>query len=138
MKKFLLFSIVVAGAAYLYSNCCCHKKEELFRFSEDHVWGNSKPDSAIKPFTFKLDAKEVEDLKRRLNKWRRHEPMTGQGHFYGISPDLLDNLVKHWREKYDFNKFETTINKLPQFTTVVQGLNLHFVHAKADPKATKK
>ena len=38
---------------------------------------------------------------------------------------------------YDWRKHEARLNQLPQFTTTIDGANLHFLHARSpEPAAT--
>ena len=138
MKILLAFSLIAVGVAYYFMGCCNTPKNQLFLFPDNYAWGVSKDDGGkINKFELKVSQKDIEDLKTRLANWRRHERIPNQGRFYGISENVLENLVKYWREKYDFTKFEAKINSMPQFTTVIQGLKVHFIHAKADSTAKK-
>ena len=49
----------------------------------------------------------------------------------GVNAAALARVIAHWREKYDWRSVEARLNaNLPQFTTRVAGLRLHFVHAQ--------
>jgi len=101
---------------------------------DEPYWGPGKPvkdDTAIKPFKINIDNKVLEDLKSRLTKHRALTPsLETTAQDYGINSKLLKDIVTYWIEKYDWRKREAFLNKFPQFTTKVQGLNIHYLHVK--------
>ena len=40
-------------------------------------------------------------------------------------------MVEYWRTKYDWRKHEARLNEYPQFTTTIDGANVHFLHVKS-------
>ncbi len=49
----------------------------------------------------------------------------------GIPLDYLQELCEHWRERYDWRRTEATLNGIEQFTTELDGLPIHFLHARS-------
>lgn len=49
----------------------------------------------------------------------------------GTSVRYLDRLLTYWRTSYDWRKREAALNTLPHFTTQIDGLTIHFVHARS-------
>jgi pimeloyl-ACP methyl ester carboxylesterase len=47
---------------------------------------------------------------------------------YGVPIGYLKELAEYWRSKYDWRKHEESLNKFPQFTTTIDGQNIHFGH----------
>ena len=45
--------------------------------------------------------------------------------------DYLEGLAGYWRNGYDWRKAEARLNEFPQFTTEVDGQNLHFLHVRS-------
>jgi pimeloyl-ACP methyl ester carboxylesterase len=43
----------------------------------------------------------------------------------------LQDVVGHWRTRYDWREREARLNVLPQFRTQIDGLGLHFVHVRS-------
>lgn len=43
----------------------------------------------------------------------------------------LKELAEHWRTGYDWRATEARLNELPQFRTEIDGLGVHFVHARS-------
>ena len=40
----------------------------------------------------------------------------------------LKELAEYWRDGYDWRVHERELNKYPQFTTQIDGQNIHFLH----------
>ena len=83
--------------------------------------------SEIKAFRIDVPQSDVDDLKRRLAATRWPDDLPG----YGIPVTQVKELVEHWRGDYDWRKQEAALNALPQFTTVIDGQKIHFVHLKS-------
>ncbi|GMT03186.1 hypothetical protein PENTCL1PPCAC_25360, partial [Pristionchus entomophagus] len=78
-----------------------------------------------------------QDLNNRLDKSRiSHEVLEDANTFeYGFNANYLKKVVGHWRTKFDWHKQEAHLNSWPQFTTEIEGLKIHYYHAK--PEANK-
>ena len=48
-----------------------------------------------------------------------------------ISKCLLSGLPEHWRSAYDWRAWEARLNQYPQFTTTIDGQNVHFLHVRS-------
>jgi hypothetical protein len=42
----------------------------------------------------------------------------------------LQALAEYWRTGYDWRAQEARLNELPQFTTVIDGQTVHFLHTR--------
>lgn len=86
--------------------------------------------ATIKPFTINVPEAQLKDLHERLKNtiW----PSTIEGQNYG-GPDIkmMQDLAKK-AQTFDWRKKEAELNKLPQFTTEIDGQNVHFIHAKSE------
>jgi pimeloyl-ACP methyl ester carboxylesterase len=53
-----------------------------------------------------------------------------------VSLEWVKKLVGYWRNGYDWRAWEAKLNSYPQFTTEIDGQNIHFLHIKsAEPNA---
>jgi pimeloyl-ACP methyl ester carboxylesterase len=43
----------------------------------------------------------------------------------------MQELARYWASEYDWRKAEAKLNALPQFTTEIDGLEIHFIHVKS-------
>ncbi|MBI5396969.1 MAG: alpha/beta fold hydrolase [Verrucomicrobia bacterium] len=90
------------------------------------------PDAAdIRPFTIAVPDATLADLKDRLAKTRWPAPAPGEPWEYGVDLAYMKALVAHWRTAYDWRQHERALNRLPQFKTTVDGVEIHFVHARS-------
>lgn len=91
----------------------------------------------IKPFRIDIPQADLDDLNRRLDATRWPDELPGVDWRYGVPLDYLKELTTHWRDIYDWRAHEKQLNDLPQFTTEIDGQNIHFVHLRsAEPDAT--
>ena len=43
----------------------------------------------------------------------------------------MQELARYWGTDYDWRKIEARLNALPQFTTEIDGLDIHFIHVRS-------
>jgi microsomal epoxide hydrolase len=89
------------------------------------------PSTAIRPFTIRVPDPVLRDLQTRLAQTRFPTELTNTGWDYGTDLTYLKSLVAYWRNGYDWRAQERRLNQLPQFTTTIDGIELHFVHVKS-------
>lgn len=99
------------------------------------VTADEKPAEAVRPFKIAVDDAVLRDLKDRLARTRWPDALDATGWDYGVPLATMKDLVEHWRTKYDWREHEARLNKLPQFVTKIDGIDLHFVHVKSKEKA---
>ncbi|CAI2354005.1 unnamed protein product [Caenorhabditis sp. 36 PRJEB53466] len=101
--------------------------------------GKTRPDSTeIKPFKVAVEQSVIDDLKHRLQNARvSHSVLEDSDNFYyGFNAKQLLKLRDYWLNKYDWRKQEALLNQFPQFTTEIEGLQVHFLHVHP-PKSYK-
>jgi len=85
----------------------------------------------IQPFTINIAQADVDDLQERLAHPRWPAPSPGAGWSRGVPLDYLQGLAEYWRTKYDWRQQEARLNEYPQFTTEIDGQNIHFLHVRS-------
>ena len=96
----------------------------------------SSDPSAIVPYKISIDEGVINDLKVRLARTRFPDEIPGTGWEYGTDLNYLRGLVAYWRNSFDWRAAERRLNELEQFTTTIDGVQIHFIHQKSkDPKA---
>jgi epoxide hydrolase len=85
----------------------------------------------IRPFRLDICAAEIDGLHRRLDETRWPQPLPGDDWDTGVPVAWLHELADYWRRGYDWRAAEREINELPQFTTVVDGQQLYFLHVRS-------
>jgi epoxide hydrolase len=92
--------------------------------------------AAIRPFRISVPQAELDDLRDRLGRTRWPDQLPGVGWDYGIELEVVQELAEYWRTGYDWRAAERRLNEFPQFTTVIDGQNVHFMHVRsAEPDA---
>ncbi|HEV2932521.1 MAG TPA: epoxide hydrolase [Streptosporangiaceae bacterium] len=92
--------------------------------------------AAIRPFRISVPQAELDDLRDRLGRTRWPDQLPGVGWDYGIELVVVQELAEYWRTGYDWRAAERRLNEFPQFTTVIDGQNVHFMHVRsAEPDA---
>jgi hypothetical protein len=75
----------------------------------------------IRPFRIEIAQADLDDLRDRLARTRWPEEIPGVGWSRGMPVGYLKHLADYWQTKYDWRKHEAELNKLPQFTTEIDG-----------------
>lgn len=85
----------------------------------------------IHPFTVAVPEAALDDLRRRLaaTRWPNRETVSDWSQ--GVRLDNLRALVDHWQQRYDWRRCEARLNALPQFTTRIDGVDIHFIHVRS-------
>jgi pimeloyl-ACP methyl ester carboxylesterase len=88
-------------------------------------------DGAIRPFHINIPDDALADLRRRIaaTRWPDRETVTDQSQ--GAQLAQLQELARYWGTDYDWRKIETRLNALPQFTTTIDGVDIHFIHVRS-------
>ncbi len=89
----------------------------------------------MQPFTINIRQTELDDLRRRLAQTRWSPDLPETGWTRGVPLAYLKELVAHWLTSYDWRQAEARLNRLPQFTTTIDGANVHFVHVRSPEPA---
>ncbi|MFG1918906.1 epoxide hydrolase family protein [Micromonospora sp. NPDC048898] len=85
----------------------------------------------VRPFTVSISDSEIDDLKQRLARTRWPDPETVGDWSQGVRVENARSLVGHWERSYDWRRFESELNRLPQFLTNIDGLDIHFIHVRS-------
>jgi pimeloyl-ACP methyl ester carboxylesterase len=85
----------------------------------------------IRPFEVKIPEEELVELRRRVEatRWPSTELVADRSQ--GVQLAALQNLARYWAADYDWRKCEAKLNALPQFTTEIDGVNIHFIHVRS-------
>jgi microsomal epoxide hydrolase len=84
----------------------------------------------IEPFKIEVSDAVLKDLRERLDRTRFPDEVPNTGWEYGANLTYIKELVEYWRTRYDWRKHETDLNRLPHYKATVDGLELHFIHAR--------
>jgi len=143
----ILFSAIVLAIAFSYQ--AYRDMSKPFPKPDldlKEYWGRGdvrkyKEDKAIKPFTISYSAEVIKRLTDRINDAQTFtDPLEDTAFEYGFNSKRLKEVVNYWKGQYlpKWSERETFLNQFPQFTTQVQGLNIHYIHVKPKTNANTK
>ncbi|MEI5103750.1 epoxide hydrolase [Streptomyces sp. PmtG] len=94
-------------------------------------------DDPLRPFRIDVPQSALDDLNQRLDRTRWPDELPGADWSHGVPLGYLKELAHHWRHTYDWRAAEAELNRWPQFTTTIDGANVHFAHIRSpEPDAT--
>ncbi len=85
----------------------------------------------IRPFRIDVPQSQLDDLHRRLAAVRWPDEVPDAGWSHGIPLDYTQELTAYWRDEYDWRAQEARLNAVPQFRTVIDGHDMHFLHVRS-------
>ena len=85
----------------------------------------------IEPFVISVDQAALGDLRDRLRRTRWPERETVGDWSQGVPLGYLQDLCGYWSREYDWRATEARLNRIPQFTTAIDGLDIHFAHLRS-------
>jgi pimeloyl-ACP methyl ester carboxylesterase len=88
-------------------------------------------DPAIRPFHVHVQDEDLADLRRRIvaTRWPSQELVADRSQ--GVQLATIHELTRYWTTEYDWRQCEAKLNALPQFTTEIDGVGIHFIHVKS-------
>ena len=87
--------------------------------------------TAVRPFRISVPEHELTELRRRIvdTRWPTKELVADRSQ--GVQLAALQALARYWATDYDWRKCEARLNALPQFTTEIDGVQIHFIHVRS-------
>src|SRR3954467_3174777 len=85
----------------------------------------------IRPFHVDIPEEELAEMRRRIaaTRWPSKELVANRSQ--GVQLATIQALAGYWATDYDWRKAEAKLNALPQFTTEIDGADIHFIHVKS-------
>jgi pimeloyl-ACP methyl ester carboxylesterase len=85
----------------------------------------------IRPFHVEISDEHIGDLRRRIEatRWPTQELVDDRSQ--GVQLATLKALADYWKNGYDLGRVEARLNALPQFTTEIDGVDVHFIHVRS-------
>jgi pimeloyl-ACP methyl ester carboxylesterase len=89
-------------------------------------------ETGIRPFEVEIAGEQIDDLRRRIEATRWPSKELVDDRSQGVQLATLRALADYWASEYDFGRIEERLNALPQFTTEIDGVEIHFIHARSE------
>jgi pimeloyl-ACP methyl ester carboxylesterase len=85
----------------------------------------------IRSFKVEVQEQEIDDLRRRIasTRWPTMELVDDRSQ--GVQLSTMRELARYWATEYDFGRVATRLNAFPQFTTEIDGVEIHFIHVRS-------
>jgi pimeloyl-ACP methyl ester carboxylesterase len=87
--------------------------------------------TAIRPFRIEVSAEQLAELRRRLAATRLPSGELVADRSQGVQLATIQELARYWATDYDWRACEERLNALPQFTTEIDGVDIHFIHVRS-------
>ncbi len=86
---------------------------------------------SIRPFRVNVPDEELAAMRRRITatRWPTKELVPDRSQ--GVQLTTLRELARYWTTEYDWRTCEARLNALPQFTTEIDGVEIHFIHVRS-------
>ena len=85
----------------------------------------------IAQFRVEMTDAVIGDLIDRLRRTRWPERETVDDWSQGTPLDYARELCRYWLEDYDWTAAQARLNRFPQFVTMIDGLDIHFLHVRS-------
>lgn len=87
--------------------------------------------NAIRPFHVSVPEEALTELRRRIDatRWPSRELVPDRSQ--GVQLATIQALARYWATEYDWRPCEARLDALPQFTTGIDGVDVHFLHVRS-------
>jgi pimeloyl-ACP methyl ester carboxylesterase len=84
-----------------------------------------------RPFQIEVPEEQLAELRRRLaaTRWPSSELVADRSQ--GVQLTTIQALARYWATDYDLGRVKARLNALSQFTTEIEGVNIHFIHVRS-------
>jgi pimeloyl-ACP methyl ester carboxylesterase len=88
-------------------------------------------DETISSYQVEIPDSALTDLRRRIaaTRWPTRELVGDRSQ--GVQLATLQELARYWEHDYDWSRCEARLNALSQFTTRIDGVDIHFIHVRS-------
>src|SRR6267142_1373932 len=90
--------------------------------------------TGVRPFQVDVPQEKLDELRRRIDAARLPSKELVDDRSQGVQLATIQELARYWKTDYDWRKAEAKLNALPQFTTEIDGVDIHFIHVKSQHK----
>jgi pimeloyl-ACP methyl ester carboxylesterase len=118
-------------AAWQEPELFANELRAAFRSLREVVMSTVETATQIRPFHIEFTEEQIADLRRRITatRWPTKELVDNRSQ--GVQLATLNALADYWTSEYDFGRVEARLNTLPQFTTEIDGVEIHFIHVRS-------
>jgi len=92
---------------------------------------DSETATGVRPFQVEIPEEQLAELRRRIEATRWPSRELAEDRSQGVQLATMQALARYWTTDYDWRKCEARLNALPQFTTEIDGVDIHFIHVRS-------
>ncbi|HMD11463.1 MAG TPA: epoxide hydrolase [Marmoricola sp.] len=85
----------------------------------------------IRAFRVEIPEEQIDDLRGRIEETRWPSKELVDDRSQGVQLATLKALADYWTGDYDFGRVAERLNAVPQFTTEIDGVEIHFIHVRS-------
>ncbi len=142
LGRILLSVIVVSlGVGLFFLHKSLYQDVEPPPVPRDGWWGRGKAqqdtDDSIKEFQINVSEGLLVDLQQRLANFRFGEDLENADFNFGFQNKYMKEIVAYWRDQYNWMEQERRLNQYQHYTTKIEGIDVHFLRARAGDKNVK-
>src|SRR5215204_4784818 len=124
-SRLLMLACLQWGCATTSQSAPSRSREE--QRQEDPV----TTETTIRPFRVDVPEEDLVELRRRIASARWPSKELVEDRSQGVQLATMQALARYWQTDYDWRKAEEKLNALPQFTTEIDGVDIHFIHVRS-------
>ena len=85
----------------------------------------------IRSLPIEFPQERIDDLRRRVaaTRWPSKELVADRSQ--GVQLATMQALARYWVDEYDWRSCEARLNALPNYTTEIDGVDIHFIHVRS-------
>jgi pimeloyl-ACP methyl ester carboxylesterase len=87
--------------------------------------------AGVRSFQVEITEEQIDDLRRRIEATRLPSRELVEDRSQGVQLAMIQELARYWTTEYDFGRIGARLNALPQFTTEIDGVDIHFIHVRS-------
>jgi pimeloyl-ACP methyl ester carboxylesterase len=88
-------------------------------------------ETEVRPFRVDMPDEAIADLRRRIAATRWPSKELAKDRSQGVQLATIQELARYWATDYDWRTCEGRLNAVPQFTTEIDGEDIHFIHVRS-------
>jgi len=84
--------------------------------------------TTLRPFEVAVPDEAITELRERVaaTRWPHRELVADRSQ--GVQLATVQEIARYWASDYEWRDCEARLNALPQFTTAIDGVDIHFIH----------
>ncbi|MBP8310369.1 MAG: epoxide hydrolase [Burkholderiaceae bacterium] len=86
---------------------------------------------SVRPFRIAVPDAVLADLRQRLHATRWPDAELVDDWSQGAPLSWIQDICRYWADTYDWRAREARLNRFDQFTTTLDGLDVHFIHQRS-------